>query len=431
MRPSPASPPPEELLSHLSLLLVEDDVITREVLARFLSRRLASVFTAGDGVEGLRLFREKAPDLIVADINMPEMDGLSMASIIKLESPDTPVILITAHTEEHMLRKALEVGLEGYVSKPLDAEDLIPVLYRNARIVARHKKDEARSQLFSYLLDINPHLIVSCQRGRLDYANRTFLQYVGYDSLEDLFEGHEAKVQELHVGGERFKLNDFSWIEKLREPDTSPRTVCFSVGGGECFYENTFWVSARRFPALDRDIVTFTDITPLERERVQLLYRATTDSLTGVSNRFKLTEYINAEHARFKRYGMPMCLIMADIDHFKAINDTYGHSVGDEVLAALAGLMLRNIRDTDSVGRWGGEEFMILTPLTALPKAMEFSERLRQIVENMDFPSVGRVTCSFGVAQLTPDESVPHLIQRVDQALYKAKNNGRNRVEIP
>ena len=77
MRPSPASPPPEELLSHLSLLLVEDDVITREVLARFLSRRLASVFTAGDGVEGLRLFREKAPDLIVADINMPEMDGLN------------------------------------------------------------------------------------------------------------------------------------------------------------------------------------------------------------------------------------------------------------------------------------------------------------------------------------------------------------------
>jgi len=429
MLDTPQESNPEEVLSRISLLLVEDDAITCESLSRFLSRRMASVYKARDGAEGLKIFREKRPDIVVADINMPVMDGLSMAAIIKTESPDTPVIALTAHTEDHMLRKALEVGLEGYVTKPLETDVLIPVLFRNARVVAQRKKEDARSHMISYLLDINPHLIISCQGGRVDYANMTFLQYVGHDSLESLYSGKPGTMREIYVAGARYPITDFSWIALLCAPDLADRTVCFSSSGGECFYENTFWVSARSFPELDRNIVTFTDITPLERERVQLLYRATTDSLTGVSNRYKLTEYINAEHTRYKRYGMPLSLIMVDIDHFKMINDTHGHAVGDEVLVELSGLMLRNIRDTDSLGRWGGEEFLIITPITSLDDALEFSERMRANIERRSFPVAGRVTCSFGVVELGHDETVQELLERVDAALYKAKNNGRNRVE--
>lgn len=427
---APTESTPEEILSHISLLLVEDDAITAETLARFLSKRMAKVLKARDGAEGLKMFREHRPDIVMADINMPVMDGLSMAAIIKTESPDTPVIAVTAHTEDHVLRKALEVGLEGYVTKPLETDTLIPVLFRNARVVAQRKREDVRSHMFSYLLDINPHLIVSCQDGRLDYANLTFLQYMGHDSLESLLSGKPGTMRDIFVAGARYPVTDFAaWMGKLHDPNLTDRTACFSASGGECFYENTFWVSSRSFPELGRDIVTFTDITPLERERVQLLYRATTDSLTGVSNRYKLTEYINAEHTRFKRYGMPLSLIMVDIDHFKVINDTHGHSVGDDVLVELAGVMLRDIRDTDSLGRWGGEEFLIVTPITSLEDAMEFAERMRANIERKEFPTAGRVTCSFGVVELGRDESVQELLQRVDAALYKAKNNGRNRVE--
>jgi diguanylate cyclase (GGDEF)-like protein len=206
-------------------------------------------------------------------------------------------------------------------------------------------------------------------------------------------------------------------------------TACFSTPGAECSAENFFWVTSRYFPELDRDIVTFTDITALERERVQLLYRATTDSLTGVSNRSKLTDYIHAEHARFRRYKVPMSLIMFDIDHFKTINDTLGHAVGDQVLSALATVVLHSMRDTDMLGRWGGEEFMVLAPLTTLKDAREFSERLRETIAASPMPGVPQLTCSFGVAEIRNGESLDSLFNRVDAALYRAKNNGRNRVE--
>ena len=427
LRNAPLSP--NETIARIRLLFVEDDPFTREQLGRLLARTVEEVYSAADGSEALRIFRERQPDMVLTDINMPVMDGLSMAAIIKAESPDTPIIAVTAHNEEHYLQKAIEVGIDGYVSKPVDPDGLIPVLFKNARQVLQHRLEETRNQMVSYLLDINPHLIISSVGGLVDYANQTFLQFVGQDSLESLFSGTRGKMNEVHVAGVRHKLADFSWIAALRELPEHQRTACFSASGEECVAENTFWVTARRFGDLDRDIVTFTDITPLERERVQLLYRATTDSLTGVSNRFKLAEYISAEHARFRRYNMPMSLIMFDIDRFKNINDTHGHTVGDQVLVELAALVMRAIRDTDTMGRWGGEEFMILAPLTTLPDAMEFSERLRRAIESTPFPMVGGLACSFGVAEAVADESMESLLTRVDTALYKAKNNGRNRVE--
>ena len=429
MHPVKSILPPAEILSRITLLFVEDESVTRIHLSKVLSRMVGEVIAAKDGSEGLRLFREKRPDMVLTDINMPGLNGLDMAAIIKSESPETPVIALTAHDEEHYLHKAIEVGLDGYVGKPIDLDALTPVIFKNARMVLQRKQDEARAQLVSYLLDINPHLIVSCARGVVDYANKTFLQHLGHDSLESLLEGTSGKLSEVHVAGSRYKVKDSSWISKLRKVPGDYHRACFSAEGQECSAGGTFWVSSRHFPDLDRDIVTFTDITPLERERAQLLYRATTDNLTGVFNRYKLSEYINAECVRFRRYRTPLCLIMFDIDHFKNINDTHGHAEGDRVLVELSGMIMRSIRDTDSLGRWGGEEFIILSPHTSRDEAVEFSERLRRSIESNAFQSVGRVTCSFGVAEIVEGESVDSLLSRVDNALYKAKNNGRNRVE--
>ncbi len=421
---------PAELLRGVSLLLVEDDSLTREQLARLLSRLVGTVRTARDGSEALQSFRADKPDIVLLDLNMPVLDGMSLAAIIKAESPDTPVIAITAHSEEHVLLKALEVGLDGYICKPVDPDVLMPVIYKNARLAVERQQEGARVQLFTYLLDINPQLIVSCHAGRLDYANRTFLEYCGHEGLEHFLSGQPGSKTELHMDGERYPLNGYAWVAALRgRPEGNRPTACFSAGGEQCQAANTFLVEARRFQDLDRDIVTFTDITHLERERVQLLYRATTDSLTGVANRYKLTDYITSEFIRYRRYKTPLCLIMFDIDHFKAVNDTFGHNVGDDVLSTLAGLAMRTIRETDLMGRWGGEEFLILAPMTELEQAVDLSERLRCVIEETDFPGVGRVTCSFGVAQSRGGENLPGLLERVDAALYMAKHNGRNRVE--
>lgn len=424
-----SEPAHADLLSQTTLLFVEDDPVTREVAARLLERKVARVYTACDGSEGLRIFREMHPDIVLADINMPVLDGLSMTAIIKSEAPDTPVIALTAYSNDHYLQQALDVGMDGFVQKPLDLDAMAPILFKNARQVMHRKQEEARRQLFTYLLDINPHLILSSSGGKVDYANRTFLAFVGQDRLESLLAGTPGRMNEMHVGGTRYRLNDFSWLSLLPELAQHQRTACFSPSGDTCAKENTFWITARHFRELDRVVVTFTDITPLERERVQLLYQATTDSLTGVANRSRLTECIAAEHARFRRYGLPMSLIMFDIDHFKQVNDTHGHQAGDKVLEELAGIVLRAVRDTDILGRWGGEEFMLLAPISSKEDALEFSERLRAIVESTPFPEDIHITCSFGVAELAQNESIDSLLRRVDTALYKAKNNGRNRVE--
>jgi diguanylate cyclase (GGDEF)-like protein len=426
---SKSDPALSDPLSKTSLLFVEDDRVTREQAARLLERKLGRVLTACDGSEGLRVFRKERPDIVLADITMPVMDGLAMAAIIKSESPDTPIIAVTAHEDEHSLQQALDVGMDGYVIKPLDLDAMTPVLFKNARLVMQRRREEARRQLFTYLLDINPHLIVSSSRDAVDYANRTFLTFVGQESLDSLLAGAPGLLSEVHVGGARYALDDFSWITALPGLAEHQRTACFSASGEACAQENTFWITTRHFRELDRVVVTFTDITPLERERVQLLYQATTDSLTGVANRYKLTEYIASEHARFRRYGLPLTLIMFDIDHFKQVNDTHGHPAGDTVLAELAGMVLRAVRDTDILGRWGGEEFMLLAPISTKDDGLEFAERLRAMVESAAFPGDIRITVSFGVAELAPDESVDSLLRRVDEALYKAKRNGRNRVE--
>lgn len=167
----------------------------------------------------------------------------------------------------------------------------------------------------------------------------------------------------------------------------------------------------------------------LKRLNELLERQATTDPLTGILNRLKFNHTLNAEIQRSKRYAMPLSLIMFDIDHFKNINDSHGHHAGDKVLREIVELVKDNIRVHDFFARWGGEEFMIMATNTVQDNARLLAEHLRLKIGRHHIQGVGRVTCSFGVAQLINDTE-DQLMQRVDHALYQAKANGRDRVEI-
>jgi diguanylate cyclase (GGDEF)-like protein len=157
---------------------------------------------------------------------------------------------------------------------------------------------------------------------------------------------------------------------------------------------------------------------------------ATHDALTGVYNRRKLDEMVRAEIARTKRYGQPLSLVILDADHFKRVNDAFGHEVGDEVLVALAGTLRAGIRTVDVLARWGGEEFIVLCPSIDLAEAAELAERLRASVAARDFGAAGRLTVSLGAAQYRSGESAGDLFGRADAALYRAKESGRDRAEV-
>lgn len=157
---------------------------------------------------------------------------------------------------------------------------------------------------------------------------------------------------------------------------------------------------------------------------------ATTDTLTGICNRRSFDDTLEREVNRATRFSSPLSLILFDIDHFKRINDTFGHPTGDRVLAQLAGAVGSTIRTTDLFARWGGEEFVVLLPGSDLDSAHQLAEKLRLLLENQPFPEVGQVTCSFGVAEYAPGDNADGLLKKVDLCLYQAKTSGRNRVEV-
>ncbi len=164
----------------------------------------------------------------------------------------------------------------------------------------------------------------------------------------------------------------------------------------------------------------------------QALQSATTDPLTGVKNRAAMESSMRREIGLANRHGHPLSLILLDLDHFKSINDEYGHLIGDHVLRAVANVAEDTIRDSDIIFRFGGEEFMVLLHGTKLSGAALLAERMRRNIEKLViFPDLDmRVTASMGVVSLAEDESAETIFMRVDNAMYRAKNNGRNRVVV-
>ncbi len=161
----------------------------------------------------------------------------------------------------------------------------------------------------------------------------------------------------------------------------------------------------------------------------ELIIAATTDKLTQIYNRRKLEEIAQYEIERAKRYNIPLSFIMLDLDDFKQVNDTYGHQTGDRVLRTVSDIIMSNIRASDTAGRWGGEEFMILVPETALDNARELAEKIRNLIASYPFELSRPITISLGLAQLLRGDTFDSFIRRVDDALYRAKRQGKNRVE--
>lgn len=234
-------------------------------------------------------------------------------------------------------------------------------------------------------------------------------------------------------------------ISMIRHPET-PQEVHQAiwtaiVSGSEWVGEirnrhrdgHAFWVREMIMPVEDEQgaIVAFMSIGIEVTEKKELEYFAAFDSLTGLWNRRRTDEEVAREVERAQRYGRPLAVIMVDIDHFKEVNDTFGHQRGDAVLATIGSILKNHTRASDSVGRFGGEEFLLICPETDAPTAMALAEKLRRLIGSCPFDAIGRKTASFGVAVLGDETAAPaELIARADQALYEAKRAGRNCVRM-
>lgn len=160
----------------------------------------------------------------------------------------------------------------------------------------------------------------------------------------------------------------------------------------------------------------------------RLLKMATTDPLTGLVNRIRLDEKLLECHQFYQRTGRTFSVIIIDLDYFKRVNDTYGHLIGDKTLVNLSRLLSDNIRSIDTLGRWGGEEFMIICPETGREGGRQLAEKIQSVIERYDFPHIHTLTCSFGISESQEGDRIENVVGRADSALYRAKEEGRNRI---
>ena len=177
------------------------------------------------------------------------------------------------------------------------------------------------------------------------------------------------------------------------------------------------------------------EVTALKRDLEMAREEALTDGLTGIGNRKFLDLRLRDEVMVAMESGEALCVILSDIDHFKKFNDKYGHTIGDEVLKLAASVLKNSVKGQDTPARYGGEEFCIVLPQTVLTNAAKLADNLRATLAKRGLTnkktgeSYGRITMSLGVAMYRPGESIENLVNRADEALYRAKENGRNRVE--
>ncbi len=271
--------------------------------------------------------------------------------------------------------------------------------------------------------DIIDHYVVTSEtdlRGRITKVSSAFCNLSGYSKEELIGKSHSTVSKGDTSSKEYRKL----W-KTIRKG---------SVWSGELHEKakdgTDYWVHTTILPEYDEKhkLVYYTaisyDIT--DKKRVETLSKI--DTLTQLGNRAMLDNELTSEIERVRRYTSSLSVIMLDIDHFKQINDNYGHLKGDEVLQKISAIIKSSIRKTDKAGRWGGEEFLILCPETTLDNAAVLAENLRKQIELLDFGEVCRQTASFGVTAYQETDTVSTLVNRTDRALYQAKETGRNRV---
>ena len=395
----------------MNILLLEDDIALNKAIRRVLEFDDHIVDTFLDGHTLLESL-EKSYDLYILDINVPHISGLELLEIILLQNDQAKVIMISSNTDVNSLQTAYDLGCVDYLKKPFHITEIrakvnrLRILREDLFSGIKLKVDsdnltKKEKRLLSLLLD-NLDLVVSYEMiGNYVYEHKP----MSMDALR-------ALVRRL-----RGKMED-DIIQNIVDEGYS----IVNVPSSEKEYQKN--EITEKLEALEEENIR------LKVEKEVLLKKSTTDPLTGLYNRVKVEEMFLQEQKQFIRNGDPLSLILMDLDYFKAINDVHGHNVGDRYLQELSKTLMVFFRKSDIVGRWGGEEFLILVPRCTLDRAKETAMRLKDTIHEMDCPKIGRRTASFGLSTLHEDDTLNSLINRADKALFLAKDGGRNRVEV-
>jgi two-component system cell cycle response regulator len=464
------------------VLLVLNDADEAAAVGESLAALRVETLTAADGITGVALVSEAKPDLVLCSRRLPKMGGLELCRLVKRNHRlrHVPVLILLDEGDDSAVVSSLEVGANDYLVRPLDIPELIAAVRSHLQHVTSIARLEDDNKELATILEIAEMLTSTLSSSDLGYIIvQRVAEALAVDSCSLLRVDPtgqrattEASTDPEGATGQIVALSGLPDVQRClrtakmtyvedgrRDAElagTLPADVATSVlavplqirRGGEG--RMVFRVSRAGEPLTYREIKFCQIVTTvagnalenaalfesLEEAHLKLTEIARRDPLTGIFNRGHLFERLDQAWDRARRKHLSLSCILIDVDHFKRINDDLGHQCGDQVLIALGAILQDCVRGQDFVGRYGGEEFLVVLPETDRAGAVRVAERIRSDVHCHSFAGVRDrdLTVSLGVAVAEPGEGedggLERLVGRADQALYRAKQGGRDRVVV-
>ncbi len=449
-------------------VLVVDDVLPNvKVLEAKLSSEYFDVITASSGQEALQKVYQENPDIVLLDVMMPGMNGFEVCRQIKNDPrvAHIPVVMVTALSEPRDRVEGIEAGADDFLTKPVNDTALFARVRSLVRLKMMMDELRLREQTGSeigYLGGLQTEQTIDASDAcilMIDESGHDLIKV--RDTLSGPFEVL-TETTPAEAVARASKGNMDLVIISLAAETFDPLRLCVQLRNTDETRQLPILILVEEMETdrlakaleigvtdylvrpIDRNELLARTRTQIRRKRYQDLLRsnvhesmtlAMTDSLTGLHNRRYFTSYLDNSVSGAIEGGKSLSLLMLDIDHFKRVNDTYGHAAGDEVLRQFAERVTRCVRGVDLAARIGGEEFVVVLPDTDLDVAVKVAERLRRTVASEpviinDGADELSVACSIGVTAYAADESAERMLKRADDALYTAKRQGRNRVVV-
>jgi len=475
------------------ILVIDDSPTQRMMIKIFLEKQGFIVVTADNGMEGISKTYSELPNLIISDIVMPELNGYQLCRLLKNEefTSHVPIILLTNLGQSQDKFWGIRAGADSYICKEADPQELLEQInlllekrvdsfaasrerglmsYQTREGGMIHNKVNilldkllfdatltneirklanfvySREKLFEEYFELLRSVVDCCALAVIIFSD--FKVDIVLNISDHLLDEEIKRIKE-------FLMSRVKDVSREQQPkwkiidrgekgtphsDTVKSFLAIPITHhdillGELalfsYDHDAFENNKRTLELMTGDFSTLLDLLLLYEENRLL---SITDGLTKVYNHRHFHEVLENEWLRSQRYKVPLSLLMIDVDHFKSINDLYGHQLGDIVLAGIARVLVVNTRELDTVARYGGEEFAVILPQTDIEKARIVGEKLRKKVEEQHFheqlqPKV--ITISVGITAASSEmRTMKNLITTADSALYKAKEQGRNRVVV-
>ncbi len=436
-----------EAFRNPRVLIIEDDADTALVASRVLRQRF-EVDVASDGLEGLEKWKKLRHELVLLDVMLPTLSGPEILHEILQLNPDQPVVIMTARCTVDVAEDLMLKGAADFVSKPFRIEQLRRVcelavrredyMVSNAQFASRLQSLQQSTDAFrkiseshQRILDTLSTVVLELDRqGRIRFVNRAWSRLTGFSQLESLDRTLASFIPLDGDGGRHV------WESRL--------DALISEAVHECRFEirlnnkqeQNLWIECQLDALIsDEELTIFgclDNITERKKAQTQLEFLALHDNMTGLYNRHYFDGALRQMAAISARGKGRHSLLYIDLDHFKVVNDSFGHPYGDAVLRQIAALLASRLRQSDILCRIGGDEFAVLLVNTEPGQDRKVAEEICRLIQNFQSHVGGQqvnLCCSIGISQITGQAASPEeYLKQADIALYVAKRRGRNRI---